>query len=822
MRSTPQLTLALLFLTAPVLSAAQTDFPTDAGLVNVRTVYGAAGDGVTDDTTAIQTAIRDNIGKLRVLYFPSGTYLVSDTLIWKNAAGTWGCYLNLQGQNRTNTIIKLQNSCPGYASAATPKAVIKTGSQNPYTTAEGDGNQAFMNSITNLTVDTGTGNLGAIGIDYMANNQGSIEEVTIKGTGVSGLSMTRKYPGPCLIKNVSITGFTYGVNISRSEYSVVFENLTLSGQLTGGAGVNNTGNVLLLRKVTSTNTVPAIRSSGSTSMITVLDGVFNGGSASFSAIDTAAGELYARNVSSTGYQSVIRSKGVVISGSTKSEFVSNTIERLFPSPDSALNLPVQETPVFHDNNMANWANVMSYGAVPSNSTDDSAAIQAAIDSGATTVYFPSVVSGRYAIANTLIVRGNVRRIIGFNTPLFTLNAGSAFSDAANPKPVFRVSGSNDVVIEGIRTWQGVTGGPGTIWIEHANPKSLTLRHAILGAGCKQPYVNTAGAGRFFIEDVCSGPWRFDYAQDIFARQLNPENSGLKVQNTGARVWLLGLKTEVPGTVIETRSGGSTELLGGLLYPVSAVPTNQPAFISTESAQSLIYAVTAYGSTANNYNIQVQETRAGVTDTLLRTDIPTRGYGSSMPLYSGGYLAGGLPAPWQSQDIGAVGLAGNASYSGGTFSVAGAGADIWYTADKFRYVYQTASGDCQITARVTSQTNTAAWAKSGVMIRESLAADSANMFMLISPGNGTTSQRRVTTAGSTVNTTPAAGTTPCWVRVVRSGSTFTSYRSTDGTNWTQVGSYSITMGSNIYIGLAVSSHTSSALCTTTFDNVTAAP
>ena len=48
-----------------------------------------------------------------------------------------------------------------------------------------------------------------------------------------------------------------------------------------------------------------------------------------------------------------------------------------------------------------------------------------------------------------------------------------------------------------------------------------------------------------------------------------------------------------------------------------------------------------------------------------------------------------------QDVGATGLAGSASYSNGTFTVKGAGADIWGTADGFFYASQSISGDAQI-------------------------------------------------------------------------------------------------------------------------------
>src|SRR5262249_22849065 len=61
----------------------------------------------------------------------------------------------------------------------------------------------------------------------------------------------------------------------------------------------------------------------------------------------------------------------------------------------------------------------------------------------------------------------------------------------------------------------------------------------------------------------------------------------------------------------------------------------------------------------------------------------------------------LPPPWTQQDIGTVGVAGSAAESNGTFTVKGAGADIWGTADAFHYVYQPLSGDTDIQAHVAS-------------------------------------------------------------------------------------------------------------------------
>lgn len=181
--------------------------------------------------------------------------------------------------------------------------------------------------------------------------------------------------------------------------------------------------------------------------------------------------------------------------------------------------------------------------------------------------------------------------------------------------------------------------------------------------------------------------------------------------------------------------------------------------------------------------------------------------------------GGLPSPWQTQNIGSVGQTGSASYSNGSFTVGGSGADIWGTADGFRFVYQSLNGDGEIKARVVSQTNTDGWAKAGVMIRESLTAGSKHAFTCVTPSNGLAFQRRASTDGTSDHTSGGSGTVPVWVRLVRSGNTFTSYRSSDGSSWTQIGSATISMASQVYVGLAVTSHNNSVTSTAVFENVT---
>jgi glucose/arabinose dehydrogenase len=179
--------------------------------------------------------------------------------------------------------------------------------------------------------------------------------------------------------------------------------------------------------------------------------------------------------------------------------------------------------------------------------------------------------------------------------------------------------------------------------------------------------------------------------------------------------------------------------------------------------------------------------------------------------------GGLPSPWLSRKVGSPALAGSGSFANNTFTVTGSGNDIWGTNDAFHYVYQVLTGNVEIRARVTGITNTHAQAKAGVMIRDDLNSNGRNAFMGITPSSGLIFQRRVTTGGTTTST-PFTGAVPYWVRLVRSGNLFTSYVSTDGNAWTQVGTATIVMRGNIYVGLPVTSHTNTALCTATFTNV----
>ena len=170
--------------------------PPTSGFVNVRERYGAKGDGVTDDTEALQRALNENVGRHRLLYFPRGTYLVSATLKWPKKFGghdnwgmTWLC-----GESRETSIIRLKDAT--FTEAKNPESIMWCGG---FGSADW-----YHNYVENLTFDVGAGNPGAVALQFYSNNSGAVRDCRFSagaGSGHTGLDLAhRDMNGPLLKK----------------------------------------------------------------------------------------------------------------------------------------------------------------------------------------------------------------------------------------------------------------------------------------------------------------------------------------------------------------------------------------------------------------------------------------------------------------------------------------------------------------------------------------------------------------------------------------------------------------------------------------------
>ncbi len=573
--------------------------PDDAGVINVKQ-YGAVGDGKADDTEALVAAVRfalDREGRYAsppFVYLPAGTYRISRPIVGKAAedgwSGGWRAGLIFWGEDRQRSIIKLDDRLPAYGDAAKPQFVLATGSESDKRTKAGDkpldggGNRAFRHGVYNLTIDVGQGNPGAVGIDFVANNRGAIENVTIRSSdpkflGHTGLKLTRNWPGPCLYKNLLIEGFDRGIDVAHYEYGNVFEHITLRNQRE--AGLVNKQNMLAIRDLVSENSVPAIHATDANGLIVVVGGRFTGGASDQAAV-TGVGEYYLRDITIAGYGMAIDidRKGAedlpAPGGKATIDLYTTEAFALGMDKPQAMRLPIKETPTFWTTDTAKWVKpqqLLPAGQTEPADGDWSDALQGALDDGRPVVYLPN---GSYRVSRTLTVPPHVRLIIGFQS---SITPGKDNAEKVSPLLRFVGKGGEATVLEHL--W--IAGH-----VEHAADRAVAFRHVDLHGR----YTNTPqGTGDLFIEDTIGPkPLVVAHGQNVFARQLNIEfGEQPLIENNGGTLWLLGYKTE--GQMVCLRqTAGRTELLGALLYPLRKVPATTPAFLIEGGEAALTYAM----------------------------------------------------------------------------------------------------------------------------------------------------------------------------------------------------------------------------------------
>jgi regulation of enolase protein 1 (concanavalin A-like superfamily) len=161
------------------------------------------------------------------------------------------------------------------------------------------------------------------------------------------------------------------------------------------------------------------------------------------------------------------------------------------------------------------------------------------------------------------------------------------------------------------------------------------------------------------------------------------------------------------------------------------------------------------------------------------------------------------------DVGSPQATGSGTLTTGTFAVASRGYEVNGTSDQFTFVYRSVKGDVSIVAKLSSLQNTNPWSQAGLMIRDSLDANSNHSFVFGTPGNGVVFRSRVSARGGTSQTLGGGSVAPVWLRIDRKSSMVTASRSLDGISWTTVATQKVRSNQSILVGFAVASRSATS-------------
>ncbi len=499
----------------------------------------------------------------RIIYLPAGTYLVSDTvsytmkdlyniMAWKsNYTMTRG--IHVVGDGPDKTVIRLADHSAGF-DGPKKKAVLAY-TTDPFACETERSNVSQLNTCVGLTVDCGEGNPSALGLRFVANNSGRVENMRFVAKD-AWCALELVYATEGVFRNITVDGFDYGVHAVGTSMCVL-DGLDLSGVREAGMSTHN-GQISIRRSTSGER--PFLRfekpSQGSY--------VFFGDADPLLGNDRMGNDIYQ-----------------VFGGE-----VYKNGEKLCELPDfddAKMDMPTD----FPSYDLADCAYVDDFGAIGDGVTDSTDAIRAAMAAGKPTVVFGS---GHYLVSGQIEIPATVERVDFMFCDFFaakTLKRGEV-------KSLFEIVGDSDrpLLMENLYTFEQFYGHFRLIC--HACRRDLILRD--LHTQVASMYYNTVPGSRVYLDNsVCTSgsyslntclrrpdktqeyavqtPFEF-HGQTVLAYNLNPERADLEVLCDATDLTVYGLKTEGPGESIKVRSGGVARFFvnsAGIGNPIAKNP-----------------------------------------------------------------------------------------------------------------------------------------------------------------------------------------------------------------------------------------------------------
>jgi len=169
-----------------------------------------------------------------------------------------------------------------------------------------------------------------------------------------------------------------------------------------------------------------------------------------------------------------------------------------------------------------------------------------------------------------------------------------------------------------------------------------------------------------------------------------------------------------------------------------------------------------------------------------------------------------PSAYQNHDIGMLLAPSRIQLLVNGSAVSTASQGVGGAEDQFHFQYQQQNGDFDVCVRVAGLSLSDIWAQAGLMARETLGMNSRFAASLTTPAmNGCFFEWRDLVGGEAARTGAFPANYPdTWLRLQRTGNTFTGYASYDGQTWSPLGSQTLMLSNQLYLGLVAASHTGS--------------
>lgn len=466
----PLLVLALL-----ATPAAAQSFYTER-LDDPQAVYlTTGGDGVADDTAALQAAIdrvQETTGE-GIVFVPSGRYRVTATLnVWPG--------IRVIGYGPTRPVLVLGPSTPGYGDRANERYMVFFAGNRPSDGgAPHDANPGtFYSALSNVDVEIGDGNAGAVAVRGRYAQHSFLAHMDFHtGSGLAGVHGTGN-----VMEDVSFFGGDYGIWTETPSPSWQFTavDAEFDGQRVAAIRDRAAGLTLVRPRFSNVPTAVAVEP-GSHEELWIKNGRLENVSGPAFVISNERNpktEINMENVICSGVPTFARydESGREIAGSgaryevetfsyglsyadlgaapeTRQVFDAHTLAELPPRFASDLrDLPARNT----------WVNVRELGAKGDGVTDDTAVFRKAI-ADHQTVYVPS---GYYVVTDTLTLRPD-SALVGLHpdrTQIVLPDRTPAFQGVGAPKPLIETPKGGRSVVCGIG-----------VYTNGANPRAVAVK-----------------------------------------------------------------------------------------------------------------------------------------------------------------------------------------------------------------------------------------------------------------------------------------------------------------------------------------------------------